>query len=310
MPLYFSNYIRKCREKCQITQEKMVEDLYKFDLKIFAGLDTTTLSKWERGITKPKIARQVGVVRYFQHRTSKALPCWENHTTDETKILLSENGMKNLLGKSKEIVLNFPTATIDSDDLNVYPIRNSIMMEKVIDINMGLKKDFSHNTSKLTKKHFETWAVHSNNAFYVCEYKEQFFGLLFSLRLKTESFDKIMNFEMEEKDLCKNDFASSNEKGTSYLISFFAMNEKAAAALFVRYYAHLIAHQNRITEVGGMTMMEDAKKLIANMNLTHHASKKIAGGLILQSYRATLAEFLACEKVIKMIFTEEKYNTH
>ena len=84
------------------------------------------------------------------------------------------------------------------------------------------------------------------------------------------------------------------------------MNETAASLLFIRYYAHLIANQNVIEKVGTSTMMEDAKKLIAHMHLQHTDSRVIEEDLTMQSYEASLADFLAHERVMKMIFPKKE----
>ena len=304
--MHFNEYLKTCRENTHLTQEQLVSGLYSYDIESFTGLDTTVLSRWERGAIQPKLSRQVNIIKYFQQKTGIALPCWDGYTTDEAEEMICKVGMKNLLGKSKELVLNFPSAMIGADDLNVYQLRNSEIIDKVIDINIGLDKDFNHEYTQLDNAQFKEWALHHSNSFYLCEYKDQFFGLLFSLRLKPEAFEKIMNFEIDERELSANDFASFDEMGYSYLLSFFAMNEKAASMLFIRYYAHLIANQKIITGVGVATMMEDAKKLISNMNLYHHGSKTIEKGLELQTYRETLANFLACEKVVKMILSRQE----
>ncbi len=304
--MYFSDYIRNCREKCQITQEKMVKDLYDFDFGNFAGLDTTTLSKWERGISKPKIARQAGVIRYFQKLTGNALPCLEHCSIAEAEKMISASGMEHMVGKSRHLILNFPSAMMQSSEITVHQLRHSKIMDDVIDINIDLDRDFNQNSTGLSRETFKKWALHPGSAFYVCEYKEQFFGLLFSLRLKQNVFQALMDFEKEERTLDANDFAAYNEEGNSYVTSFFALNEKAAALLFVRYFAYLIAHQNRIAEVGAATMMEDGKKLIENMHLTHYSSAEIKPGTKMHTYRETLSRLLAQENVVKMILSNRE----
>ncbi len=304
--MYFSEYLKSCRERSNLTQEQLVSNFYTHDIEMFESLDSSTLSKWERSIVKPNISRQVSILKYFQKITDTALPCWDNYTADETEEMICKVGMKNLLGNSKEIVLNFPSSTMESDDLKVYQLRNSENLEQIIDINIKLDKDFNHNTTQFNSKQFKEWALHPSSSFYICEYKEQFFGLMFILRLKPEVFERIMDLEIEEKDLTVDDFASYKEMGCNHMISFFAMSDKAATMLFIRYYAHLIANQKFITEVGVSTMMEDAKKLISSMNLHYHGSKSVGEGLELQTYRETLPNFLASEKVVKMILSKQE----
>jgi transcriptional regulator with XRE-family HTH domain len=303
--LQFNQYLKSCREHSQLTQEELVHALYSHNIDDFHGLDTTTLSKWERGITQPKISKQINIIKYFQERTNAALPCWESYSVKETEKLICKVGMKNLLGKSKALILNFPDKMIAADDLKVSQLRNSEMIDKVIDINIDLDKGFNHKFTELLPEHFKEWALHPSNSFFICEYKDQFFGLLFTLRLKPNAFEKIINFEIKEKDLTTNDFASFNEIGSNYIISFFSMNEKSASMLFIRYYAHLIANQKVIEEVGVATMMEDAKKIIDSINLKYHSSTLFKEDLELQSYKETLPNFLASENVIKMILSKQ-----
>ena len=62
-------------------------------------------------------------------------------------------------------------------------------------------------------------------------------------------------------------------------------------------------------ELGGMTFVDDAKKLIENMCVAKHKKTSVTGtdGKVhtLQTYSDTLANFLACEGVLKMIFRKE-----
>ena len=224
---------------------------------------------------------------------------------EQTERIICETGMYNLLGKSKRLVLNFPSAMIESDDLKVYQLRNTESIEKIIAINLDLDRDFNQGYTRLDEEHFMSWALHPSNTFYVCEYQDQFFGLLFTLRLKPEVFRQVIHFEKSEDELTADDFASFDEPGSNYMVSFFAMNDKAAAILFIRYYAHLIANQDVIESVGVGTMMEDAKKLIGNMNLQPVATEQLDDGRELQMYSESLSDFIASEKVLKMIFAKQ-----
>jgi len=304
--LQFNTYLKTCREHSHLTQEQLVHLLYSYDKEYFAGLETSTLSKWERGVIKPKLSRQVRIIKYFQTLTHTALPCWETYSESDAEEMICKAGMKNLLGKSKKLILNFPEKMIAADELSVLQLRNSTMLDKVIELNIDLDRGFNHKFSKLLPEHFREWALHPSNSFFLCDYKGQFFGLLFSLRLKPAAFQKIIDLKIKEKDLTTNDFASFNEMGSSYIISFFAMNQKAATLLFIRYYAHLIANQKYIAEVGVATMMDDARKLLSNMQLNIHRTMELDNGLHLQTYRETLCNFLASEHTVKMILSKQE----
>jgi len=304
--MHFNEYLKQCREHSHLTQEQLAEALYLHDIEHFRSLETTTLSKWERAVIKPTLPRQVSIIKYFQQKTGSALPCWEQYTVEEAEAMICSVGMHNLLGKSKELILNFPSNVISIGDLSIYQLRNSAMIDRIVEINVGLDKDFNHDLTQLQSTHFKEWAITPSNSFFVCEYKDQFFGLLFTLRLKPDSFERVMRMEMDERDIGSADFASLNELGYNYLLSFFAMSDKAASMLFIRYYAHLIANQKVIAGVGAGAMMSDAKKLIENMHLSLYHSKELEEGLTLQMYRENLPEFLTSEPVIKMILSKQE----
>ena len=303
--MQFNEYLKSCRENIGFTQEQLAHGLYAFDSNNFASIDSNTLSKWERGVIKPKIERQVNIIRFFQRETGLALPFLHEYSVEEVEKLICKTGMQDLLGQSKELILNFPENKISLDNLEVYQLRNSEMLDSAIKLHMDLDQTYNRGTTRVEASTFREWALYPSNSFFYCEYLGHFFGLLFTVKLKQESFEKMMRCEIQEKDLTFNDFASFDEIGSNYIFSFFAMNQKASSMLFIRYYAHLIANQTKIKEVGVATMMDDAKKLIESISLKYFASLPLKEGLVLETYRESLADFLASEKVIKMIFSQQ-----
>ena len=306
--MQFNEYLKTCRTANSHTQEELVHALYSFDTEHFKGLDTTTLSKWERGITKPKLAKQVSIIKYFQTLTHVVLPCFDSYSEAEIEESICQVGMQNIIteSKSKKLILNFPSDSMSIDDLRVYQLKNFIMIDKVININTYLDNDFNQGFTQLEADDFKKWAQLPGNLFLVCEYFEEIIGLLFVLKLKTSVFEKIINGEIMEKELKNEDFALPHEEGSSYILSFFTLNKKAASMLFVRYYAHLISHQKYIHEVGVATFMEDAQKLIENINLPYYTSSIVGQEKELQFFKAPLSSFLATESVIKMILTKQE----
>ena len=304
--MQFNEYLRSCREDNDLTQEQLVHDLYSYDIESFEGLDTSMLSKWERGITEPKVSKQVNIIKYFQKKTGAALPCWDAYSIEETEGLICKAGMQNLLGKRKQLILNFPSELMHVDDFKVYPVRNFERMDTLIEINMDLHKAANHAYAQISMEQFKEWALHPSNLFVACEYKGGFLGLFFSVRLKQKVFDKLLNFEMKKSDITADDFASFDEMGCNYMLSFYALNHKVATMLFIRYYAHLIANQKSIVEIGVVTALDEVKKVVSNMNLHYHASKLTDDNVEIQAYRQTLANVLASENAVKMFLLKQE----
>ena len=303
--MHFNEYLKSCREHNHLTQEQLVHDLYTYDIENFEGLDTSTISKWERNITKPPPPKQVNIIKYFQKLTGIALPCWDNYSIEETEDLICKAGMQNLIGKKMNLIQNFPSRMMHADDLKIYPVRNFERMNILLDMNMDIHLTTNHEYTQISLEQFKTWALHPNNLFIACEYKGGFMGLFFSLRLKPEVFDKIMNFEMKKSDIKEEDFASFDETGCNLILSFYALNPKCATMLFIRYYAHLIANQRTIAQIGVMAILPDVKKVISNMNLVYHAGKITEDQVKIQSYSQTLSNILASENVVKMILLKQ-----
>ncbi len=302
--MQFNHYLKTCRLQAKLTHKQLAENLYSYDTENFKTIDTSILSKWERGIVHPLMAKKLGFLKYFQSLYDQALPCFEDYSVEKIEAMVCETGINNLLGKSKKLILDFPSSATGADNLIVYQLRNTENTDKYVEINVDLDQAFNHKYTGLTFEQFRTWAVNPVNSFFVCEYRGQFFGLLFALRVKPEIFEKLMRFEMKEEQLTDSDLATFDEVGSNYIISFFAMSMPAANLLFLRYYAHLIANQHHIDEVGVATMMNDGEKLISNMNFTLYKSVELPNDLLLRSYRATLASFLAHEKVLNLILSK------
>lgn len=62
MNMKFASYLQKIRSEKKLTQQSLLELLVESD-NAFSKLDLTTLSRWERGVTTPKLEKQVLIAR-------------------------------------------------------------------------------------------------------------------------------------------------------------------------------------------------------------------------------------------------------
>ena len=284
----------------------MVQELYSFDIDSFEGVDTAAFSKWESGTTRPKTSRQIAIMKYFQQLTGIKLPCWEGYSADEIEDLICNVGMKNLLGKNKQFVSGFPSQNMNVENMNIHLLRNFDNMDTLLEVNMDLHQDVNHPSTQISLEQFKEWSLHPSSFFIACEYKGVFLGLFFSIKLKQQVFDDIVDFKMKKSDITVDDFALPDEPGCISILSFYALNAKAATLLFVRYYAYLISNQNVITEIGGVTMQDEAGKIVKSMNLDYHSSMIAEDGIKIKSYRQTLSNVFASENVVKMLFMKQE----
>jgi len=159
-----------------------------------------------------------------------ALPCFDDHSEEEIEESLCIVGMNNIIkgSKSSKLILDFPSAAMSLDDINVVQLRDFNLIDKVIKINTYLDQNFNNDYTALTDNYFKEWALLSGNFFLVCEFGEEVVGLLFTLKLKPQIFEQIINGDIMEKDLKTEDFAQAHEQGSSYFLSFFSLNETTA----------------------------------------------------------------------------------
>jgi len=245
----FHDYIKKCREENSLTQEQLIDKLYLHNTT-FKSLDTVTLSRWERNITQPSIDKKLKIIKFFSDYTGIIFPYFNAHDYKEIEDNICKNTIDNILGKNKELVLNYPSNYIEADELKIQKLRDIKDINNIIDISVSLDQEFTQHFSQLKDENFLMLAKHPASSFFICEYKEQFFGLLFSLHLKKDIFEKLMNFEMQEVDIKDEHFVVDDEVGCEYLLNFFSYSQKVAALLFISYYNYLIDNQKQIIEIG------------------------------------------------------------
>ena len=303
--MHFNQYLKQCREKVGLTQEQLAHNLYAFDIDSFSGVQMTTISKWERAISQPKLSRQVDILRYFQQETGKPLPCMEQYGTKEAEALICETGMHNLIlgSNNKELVLDFAPQIMTVENLNIISIRHTERIQAMLEITTDIRNSTNPGIVQLDAERMQRWTLYPGNLFWVCLYKGIATGLLFSLKLKPLVFDQLIRLERRLEGLQEEDFAALDEAGSHYLLAFFALNNKTAEILFIRYYAHLIANQSTIKELGATASREEARKILRNMNL-HFAGRYMEGGKEVRSFRETLKNALACENVVKIILSK------
>jgi len=286
-----------------MTQEQLVEHLYEFDTETFSGLDTSTLSRWERGITQPKFSKQVGIIKYFQELMKEAFPCIDHYTLNEIDHFICRSCVENILGKNKQIILNFPSDTMNFKEMHVNRIADPSKFKPAYALLMDMHKATNVPYTQNTLGEFEAWTLNPHSFFLSCEYKDAFIGLLFTVKLKQKVFERLMNFEIQRSDITENDFAAAEEEGSVLLLASYAINNKAAIMLFAMLYAYFIKNQKSIREVGVMTSFAEVKKVVKNMKLLYFKSKVTEEGVKVDTYRAGLGKVLASENVAKMIFS-------
>jgi transcriptional regulator with XRE-family HTH domain len=264
--LTFGNYLKKCRTKYNLTQEELVSKLYSFD-NIFNGLDVRTLSRWENSQTNPPPNKQIHIIKFFTSFCDEIFPCFDDETNIEKHLCLK--GIKNILGHSKEHIINFPENIFKVDDIEIKQLYLADKIENLLEMPKDIFSTMTSDTFNITKKDLKKFASYPSNLFLVAQVKQQFMGMFFCLKLKPSSFEKLLSLELKVSDLEEKDFATASERGSIFHLSFFTYNETIASLFYIRYYAYLIKNQKYILDIGTTAVLESAKKLLEKLNIKH-----------------------------------------
>ncbi len=296
----FNEYLKSCRINYNLTQEKLVQELYSFD-EDFMGVDSTTISRWEQAKTKPSIQRQISIVKYFQTLSGSVFSCFNGLDKESIENEICKLGVKNLIGNSKEHILNFPSRSFKVSEIEIKHLSSSKDLDEILQMPYTVIENLTDNVYNLSFETIKTWALHPSNLFLLSIHKNKFVGLLFSIKLKPDIFKKVIDFELDLKDVGIDDFVGVDEVGSIFPIAFFAYNDKCSTLLTLRFYAHLIANQDFIDVVGATPLLDGAKKIVKKVNMKFHKDKSVSQGT-LSSYQSSLSDILINESVIKMIF--------
>ncbi len=298
--MLFGKYLKLCREKYHLTQEELVHKCYNYN-EDFHGLDVGTLSRWERGITNPSVDKQIKITKLLQGYEECIFPYFSTYDIYELEAELCSVGVQNLIGNSKEHILNFPHSNIIEENIKIINVEDSEDKDLLLKMPNNILSSLINNYYELDVDTLKRWASHKWNLFLVSEYENNFFGMMLVIRLKPDVFEEVLSFKRELKTLKDEDFCKGSEIGCSFPLTFFAYNQTIASLLYLRYYANLIANQEYILEVGSTPIIEGAIKLVEKINLKKYKSittKKEK----LTSYRANLEDVLLRDEVFKMIF--------
>ena len=304
--MYFGHYIRECRKEFNLTQDELVEALYGDAPGLFRSLDASALSKWERGVTRTSHRKMASILGYFQKCGGRPLPCIRESSPEKVEERFCKAGLHTLLGRApKHLVIDLQIDRLETRHFSIIPLRQFERMDELLEIHQNLHENLNPSSSRLQLSRLREWALHPDSLFYVVCYKHTVLGLLFALRLQTDSFEKIMNFSMERRELNTNDFAPANETAGILMLSLFSLDSRVASLLLMRLYAHLIAHQDRISELGVVTALPEVERLVDRLDLRVHRSRRLEGRTHI-AYRNSLNAVLRSRGALQLLFPRGK----
>ena len=302
----FGHYLKECRKNFGLTQEELVEALYTTDPELFGSLDASALSKWERGVSQTSYRKMGMILRYFQQQSGMPLPCIDDQDPQSAERGLCEQAMRYLLGTPpRHLVIDLHMDRLQAEHFSIIPLRQFERMDELLEIHQNLHENLTPPHDRLSIEQTREWALHPESLFYVILYKRTLLGFFFSLRIRPERFESIMEMTLRKNELRIDDLARPGEKASVLILSFFALDSRMASLLLLRLYAHLIAHQREIRELGLVSTLPEVDRVVERMALRISRTREIDGRRH-RAYRNDLFRLFSNETAMRLLFPKEE----
>jgi len=239
----------------------------------------------------------VKILEYFFEKFDYFFPFLDMENVKIIEQQFSTEGIEKLLGTHKQTVMNFPTMRSDNNNFSIKLSNESSHLDTAIATAINICDDLYGVGRYYDEKTLQEFSLSSRTLFIICEYKKQYFGHSLFVCLKTDIYNKILNFQMNYEDITTSDLAVDNENGSYMSIGLFAMNKKALSLLFIRFYAYLIMNQKQISYIGTLISKDDAIEIATNFGLKRGATNKD-----LTVYNGSIKDVLLTEQIIKILF--------
>ncbi|QKI89451.1 helix-turn-helix domain-containing protein [Thiomicrorhabdus xiamenensis] len=296
----FSDYLRICRENKGVTQTELVDELIAAD-SVFHSLDATTLSRWERGVSKPALSKQTLIIKYFSNHFGRVYPFLEEAEPIKIEKSFCAIGFSKMLGRHK-MVMDFPTQSMDINLFRIQLFQDSSHQQTAVRKNYLILKELYG--SNFSEQQHQMLAEHPANYFSICDYMGDYYGHFFALKLTTVAFEKVINFSITIDQLTLDDIAAQDEVGSYYYFGFFSIGEVVISLIWINFYTHLIKEQKRVRNLGATIVTKEGETIAKNMNTENTCSIEV-GGQTISSFQATPAQMLITENIVKMLFNPE-----
>jgi transcriptional regulator with XRE-family HTH domain len=296
--MHFSDYLKRCRLRFGLSQSQLAEHLYAFH-PVFEGVDTVTVSRWERGAHTPSVTRIRYIVEALQHFDDSLFPCLDTIDFHTVENELMRTDIRRVIGKHKPFILDFPQHLYEREGLGWGDIASFDDPNSALRIAYTFLRHVTPPDELTDYERYATLALHSGARFYVATYHRQLFGTLFSLQLKTEPFEALMRFELEERNITPDMLVSDDEEGYAFIMHFFAYHNHAAALIALRYYRYLYATSHNLFGAGALPKRKEGEVLAQTLGLEAYKQDTRRNR---RSYRATMTDILLNPYILRIFF--------
>ena len=262
----FGEYLKKRRKAAGLTQDRLAIALSCYS-PVLSGIDSVTISRWERATTEPTTERQREVISYFHDDIEKIFPfrCGRTQKFDHSQAI--EYLSRHYLSSPK---LGAKVGSFPEKSTGNYSVEKLTMAEhhqNYIDIVLEYEQSIYDSMVPVTKERLSGWIHQNNRLAIVCRKHGQYFGHMIVLPLKDEVFWELIQGHREEASLALDDFAAPGEPQNLYVFSLYGSSRISAGRLLMELIAYVSRHYDHINNIGALCVTSDGARLARAFHL-------------------------------------------
>ncbi|CAM3567570.1 helix-turn-helix transcriptional regulator [Parendozoicomonas haliclonae] len=262
----FGDYLKKRRKEAGLTQDRLAVALSCYS-PVLSGIDSVTISRWERATTEPTCDRQREVIAYFHDDVEKIYPFRSGRASRVTSDQAVEYLVRHYLVSPKlgQKVGTFPEK--EGGHYQIERFNDSPNHQNCLDMIIEYDQSLSASAVPVSHERLGGWIRHSNRLALLCMKHGQYFGHLIALPLKDEVFWQLVHARREEASLSLDDIAAPGESHSLYIFSLYGASRLAAGRLIMEVMTYISRHFDHINYVGGLCATSDGARLARAFHL-------------------------------------------
>ncbi len=299
----FGEYLRRRRKQAGYTQDRLANALSRFNAKQLCGLDSVTISRWERATTEPTAERQKQVIRFFGDSLEEVFP----FRSSKSQTLTPERSVSYLVRhhlnspKLAHKVGSFPATDIQK--YQVLRLGEELDSQPLLELALDYDHALFPCAHPVSLSQLEGWSEHAQELMLGCTRLGHYFGHLLCLPVKPERFEQLVRAEINESDIRVDDLARSDEPHSLYIYSLYGASRVVASIMLVHLARYISEHKDEVQEIGALCATSDGARLARAFHLQLQAvGPEQSGGAV--RYQGQEVSFVTYAASVKKVLDD------
>ncbi|WP_281646556.1 hypothetical protein [Parendozoicomonas sp. Alg238-R29] len=262
----FGSYLKNRRKEAGLTQDRLAMALSCYS-SVLSGIDSVTISRWERATTEPTGERQRQVIAYFHDDVEKIFP----FRSSRSQILTPDQSMEYLTRhylnspKLGHKIGTFPE--LEGCQYRLQKLTADPEHHRFLDMIIEYDDAIYESAVPTDRDRMAGWINRCNRLSLVCCKYSHYFGHVIALPLKEEIFWQLIQGKREEASISQDDIVATHEPHCLYIYSLYGASRLAAGRLIMEIICYLGRHYDHVNYIGGLCATSDGTRLARSFHL-------------------------------------------